>query len=559
MTTDLLQRTIKIKDAKETKDSAAREMMREAMSGNDFAAVLRVGDLQTSIQRQLEESPMNPPLLKSVQRMTEVVQFVELSGNLTTKPRFAAALQAANETATHELERLIGQSLQELSQLALREQASEFANRLGEPSAAIQAGENAAPDATQMLHAAGIAREGNRLVVKFEEGQFQHGEPFLEPVGPDQSSTDMRLFSYITPQTVFAAMTRPQRFLTYAAEPRLKMQTALGFDPANVETVLLIVEPRASAIPQMGIVARFAAPFEMHSLSPQLTSHTIPNKLRNGKFYLRSNEPDDPQKPSFIMADDRTLIAASEELLRRMVKQNAGAKPAVCAVRDRLARAAIDQDLVVVLELEQLRPLVRQQLRLIPPFAAELEPIRRIPDLVQFVEYRTSLTRLDLSLSVSTANKAAAKELNSIVGGLSDRALRMVSDQISAQFPQTTSDPVDLAWSQYLRRSATAVRNVLRPTVVDERLVLDGRYTVSGTATAVALLLPAVNAARVAAARNQSVFQSQRIASAWMEYEKARGQFPARANFDSQGKPLLSCAYISCPFWASRSCTSNFI
>jgi hypothetical protein len=56
----------------------------------------------------------------------------------------------------------------------------------------------------------------------------------------------------------------------------------------------------------------------------------------------------------------------------------------------------------------------------------------------------------------------------------------------------------------------------------------------------VALLLPAVNAAREAARRNQSINQVKQLSLAMFNYESARGMFPARASFDAQGKPQLS-------------------
>jgi type II secretory pathway pseudopilin PulG len=56
----------------------------------------------------------------------------------------------------------------------------------------------------------------------------------------------------------------------------------------------------------------------------------------------------------------------------------------------------------------------------------------------------------------------------------------------------------------------------------------------------VALLLPAVQAAREAARRAQSTNNLHQIGVGLMSYEAVHGAFPARANFDKQGKPLLS-------------------
>jgi len=64
----------------------------------------------------------------------------------------------------------------------------------------------------------------------------------------------------------------------------------------------------------------------------------------------------------------------------------------------------------------------------------------------------------------------------------------------------------------------------------------------------VGLLLPAVQAARESARRVQSMNNLKQIILAMYAYETAQGQFPARANFDKQGKPLLSWRVKILPF-----------
>ena len=75
----------------------------------------------------------------------------------------------------------------------------------------------------------------------------------------------------------------------------------------------------------------------------------------------------------------------------------------------------------------------------------------------------------------------------------------------------------------------------------------------------VALLFPAVQATREAARRTVSANNLKQIGLAMLSYESNYKQFPTRANFDKQGKPLLSCASISCLTWRSRHFTSGSI
>ena len=68
------------------------------------------------------------------------------------------------------------------------------------------------------------------------------------------------------------------------------------------------------------------------------------------------------------------------------------------------------------------------------------------------------------------------------------------------------------------------------------------------TPVLVALLLPAVQAAREAARRAQCVNNLKQIGLAMLNYESAMGSFPGAAVVDKQGKPLLSWRVAILPF-----------
>jgi hypothetical protein len=76
--------------------------------------------------------------------------------------------------------------------------------------------------------------------------------------------------------------------------------------------------------------------------------------------------------------------------------------------------------------------------------------------------------------------------------------------------------------------------------------------------TLVALLLPAVGAARQAAQRNQSMNNLKQIALGLLNHESARGSLPAQAKFDKEGKPLLSWRVLILPYIEQQALYNRF-
>jgi type II secretory pathway pseudopilin PulG len=74
----------------------------------------------------------------------------------------------------------------------------------------------------------------------------------------------------------------------------------------------------------------------------------------------------------------------------------------------------------------------------------------------------------------------------------------------------------------------------------------------------VALLLPAVQAAREAARRNSSMNNMKQIMLALMNYEAAKRSFPAHASYDAAGKPLLSWRVHILPYMEQQALYKQF-
>ena len=95
----------------------------------------------------------------------------------------------------------------------------------------------------------------------------------------------------------------------------------------------------------------------------------------------------------------------------------------------------------------------------------------------------------------------------------------------------------------YMNRLSDKIMQALEPKVKDNRVLVSTTFPQGGgaqPAVLVALLLPAVQAAREAAHRNMSQNNLKQIGLALLNFEFTHKRLPARAIFGKDGKPLLS-------------------
>jgi hypothetical protein len=353
--------------------------------------------------------------------------------------------------------------------------------------------------------------------------------------------------AYAVPNTCVLVALRPAQLLSSPmAElyPTEVMQAAglqhLGIDPLAAESVVFALAPTVGGPPCYSALIRFNKPFELKA--SELTAHTTPAEVAGHK-YLQSK---DPMLPSLCPLDEQSLLVAPDYFLRNLVSN----KPATRVDSFAAAFAAADRgdDLLAMVDVAPLRALINMGTSK-APIPPEFASARELPNLVRFFELRANLSRPAPSSALITANNEAdAKRIVDIANEM--KQLLVAKWSLEAQKQLASDDPVEQAAGRYSLRMSRLVDDRFELQREKDSLILfrgdltgqggNPLATVAAMGVLVALLLPAVQAAREAARRNASVNNMRQIMLALLIHESDANAFPAYANFDAAGKPLLS-------------------
>jgi hypothetical protein len=370
-------------------------------------------------------------------------------------------------------------------------------------------------------------------------------DPAIVPV-PDVIDKPLDI-TYLLPQACLVVSVRPQEIMT---SPLLKMmpievvQAAsiqhTGIDALLLDRLLISIEPPVAGPPNYAVMASFTAPVA-DKLHPQVTAQ-FEKQAESERPHFKNNKP---LEPSLYFPADDVLLATPEATLQKFLIGDA--KPTDHEFHKRL-KAAANDDLYMAVDFVPLRPLVNMvmmQTR-IPP---ELGHFYLAPDLIKLIELRLNLSRAGMSECIIEANNADdAEKLEQLM--LKSVDLLKAEAAKEAARLKADPDPVQQAMGRYQERMMNEMATAYLPKREGEKLVLfrmsgEGGQADTLTMTAVsgilvALLLPAVQAAREAARRSQSMNNVKNILLGLLNYESATKAFPAHANYSADGKPLLS-------------------
>jgi hypothetical protein len=372
--------------------------------------------------------------------------------------------------------------------------------------------------------------------------------------------------SYALPSACVIVAARPAQILNSPTAQMFPVEVlqaaaiqAVGLDPLAAEQLLVCVGSPTQGPPNYSVVARFSAP-AMQLKAGELTQHTQPGSF-NGTPYLQSMHP---LLPSFYMADPQTLVATPDATLAQIAGAEGALPPESLAAK--FAAASHGDDLLVMVDVEPLRPLINMGLMQaqLPP---ELAQLREIPNLLKTVQLRFNLSRPGMTEIIASANNEqdALKLMR-----MFDVVKQLMAEQSAAAAAQmlASDDPVEQAAGRYIQRMSKLTDERLQLVQEGEQFVLvrtdlhssggGPMFSVATVGVLVALLLPAVQAAREAARRAQSMNNLKQIMLALLIHHDMRNAYPAHASYSDDGKPLLSWRVHILPFIEQQELYDRF-
>jgi hypothetical protein len=398
--------------------------------------------------------------------------------------------------------------------------------------------------------------------------QNARGQAAPPVAAPNTSASGTIDTTYVTAGATAIVVLRPAQIMKSPLAEFLPVEVAtaaglkyIGVDPANVEEATAFADLTNPTAPAYGLALRFIAPIRGGDIPEQLRAHTMRDEIA-GKAYLKSQQP---MMPSFYAPNNRTLLVAPDDVVRRLVGSPAGAETG--PIIDRVRQVPAGNDLYVGVNVTALRPLVQMGLaQSSQPIPPDAKPFLAALDLIDAAELTVNLSKPGTSSLVAHANdEAAAQQIETILKDLAAKYQEKMKAAVAKQ--KASEDPIERAMAQYAER-VSGRWTPLMPTRAGADLTFfrtEGTnsqqqqlVSVAVIGILVALLLPAIQAAREAARRAQSINNMKQLLLALLNHEAAKQTLPAHAIYSADGKPLLSWRVQILPFLEERALYDQF-
>jgi len=358
--------------------------------------------------------------------------------------------------------------------------------------------------------------------------------------------------SFVPVDAVAISVIQPHRLFTGPQGPVLSflMQSAggkqkIGFDPSDIDQAMLVVGlPDFAAMPcqrqRFGIVVHFVKSIDQVALATKIVPLGSEASVEGRKARINAR----PTGLSCAFVDATTLLISHERGLHWLLTTKPGDSP----LRKLAADADDSPDWQLLLAVAPLRPVIEADFTEAAKQSPQLSSLPKIPNLADTVT--ASLRQMphgamQFDMSAVAPSDASAKELAADVKQLLDAGRNLFLAQLNSAASNVPP--------QIINQMRTVCDNVvaaLQPTQAGNGVNFHADIQ-SGPAAigmGVALLLPAVQAAREAAQRNEDANNLKQLALCLLNYEDQNRHLPAQAIYDKQGKPLLSWRVMMLPY-----------
>lgn len=358
--------------------------------------------------------------------------------------------------------------------------------------------------------------------------------------------------AYVPYDAIAAVVLHPKRVLTSPKFELWPIEVAtaaglehLGIDPTKVEQAigLLGMTGLPAGQPGLGLVLLFAEPYDAVLVKERLGGTTTEANY-NGKAYFK---PKAQGGFGFAMPDERTLLIGTELALRGMLKPPKEPTPLVKL----LESVDTTKTAVAVLDFDTIQPMVSLALEALPAVPEQLDEFLLAHEDLKWVELEIDLEKSPtIAFALGGNDEGSATKLKGLLEKAKEMG-RQFAEAYIAQMEAEATDETSRAIPKYLRRLLNKFLGDIEIVQTGDRVdvvLLKQSPEMASTGVMVALLLPAVQAAREAARRNAAVNEMKQIAIAMHNYHDANKQFPARTIRDAEGKALLSWRVAILPY-----------
>lgn len=392
----------------------------------------------------------------------------------------------------------------------------------------------------------------------------------LAPVLSARAS-EPRAVDYLTKQSVAAATVR---LADIAKTPLVQMYPVevvaaaaddfFGISLDSIQRVTAVVEPPMGMMPQYAVVLNSSEAISFDRFRSELTRHTQPGELL-GRPLLESQED---LAPSFCLLDDHTLAVGPKLFLKRYLRGVDGTDSELAAAM--IGKGGEENQLQAAVLLQPLMPLIQVGLmgakqKIEPEFHKYLDGIELLNRVVLSADLNSER---ESSLIVYANDGEAADRVESLI----TEGLALVSERMNADAEidklRNHEEAVVRAWAGYLDRMTEQQASSAETLREGEDAFVLGRLragepqsqmaAVAVIGVLVALLLPAVQAAREAARRNASMNNLKQLALSLLNYESASGRLPGQAICAADGTPLLSWRVAVLPYLEEQGLYEQF-